>query len=90
MDSGIGWLGSPKWPDFKLYKSQTSEGVWCGSTDTGRPVTPIFVCLLTNSTLQQRGLMLENMDEDQIRAEMRRELDHRFLSAHPNGCPGRH
>lgn len=79
--SGIGWFDSPKWPDFKLYKSASIENVWCGSTDTGRPITPTFVALLS---------VTEDLTEDEVRPMMREYLDDRFSQAHPNGCPGRH
>lgn len=76
-DLKLPWLGSPAWPDFRVY--QVDGGTWEASTDTGRPRTPIFTAWLGRQP-----------DEETARIEARTRLDEMYAKAHPNGCPGGH
>jgi len=77
VGTGLEWVGSPPWPDFKVY--QDADGRWEASTNTGRPRTPIFVAWLGRQP-----------DEETARIVARIRLDELYEKAHPNGCPGSH
>lgn len=79
-------ISPPKWPEFHMELSlplhfETNMDVWRGSTDTGRPRTPIFSVLVQ---------VAKGAPERVAREMLRAEFDRRFKKAHPNGCPGKH
>lgn len=89
MDDGssLSFVGTPKWPDVKVRREIESgmfgsdhQEVIRVSTDTGRPVTPIFNVVMT---------VVPGLSDEQVKRLGQAEMQRRYERAHPNGCPER-